>query len=412
MPRPHGKCFSIQGRRQKRKSRQGYGNDDAVIDRDFHGLYRSGHSRFHSGGSLACHLSGFGPSGFQCELYLHADLLWHHFIQLYERPGAGAVRYGDGGHRQYAALLCFSFSKGMLGFCLLAIPLGLGAGSVDTALNNYVALHYRAQHINFLHCFYGVGVSLSPYLMSLALADNNDWRRGYRVVFLIQAGIALLLLVSTPLWKKLVSSQTAQETQNRVLTIRESLRRRHALSCVGVLMGSCAIEAICLVWGATFLAGTKGIAADRAAAILTFYYVGLALGRFVSGIVAGKLASKTIIVIGQCITLAAIVTIALPLSYAIAGVGLFFVGFGNGPLFPNMTHLIPRVFGRDVSQSMIGVLMGFSSVSILLAPLLFGRVVHAFGVHLFPYFLLVMFAVMTGATAVLFRRFSAAAEEE
>lgn len=311
-----------------------------------------------------------------------------------------------------AALLCFSFSKGMLGFCLLAIPLGLGAGLVDTALNNYVALHYRAQHINFLHCFYGVGVSLSPYLMSLALADNNDWRRGYRVVFLIQAGIALLLLVSTPLWKKLVSSQTAQETQNRVLTIRESLRRRHALSCVGVLMGSCAIEAICLVWGATFLAGTKGITADRAAAILTFYYVGLALGRFVSGIVAGKLASKTIIVIGQCITLAAIVTIALPLSYAIAGVGLFFVGFGNGPLFPNMTHLIPRVFGRDVSQSMIGVLMGFSSVSILLAPLLFGRVVHAFGVHLFPYFLLVMFTIMACATVVLFRRFSAAAEEE
>lgn len=105
-------------------------------------------------------------------------------------------------------------------------------------------------------------------------------------------------------------------------------------------------------------------------------------------------------------------TIALPLSYGIAGMGLFFVGFGNGPLFPNMTHLIPRVFGRDVSQSMIGVQMGFSYISILLAPLLFGRVVHAFGVHLFPYFLLVMFAVMTGATAALFRRFSAAAEEE
>lgn len=303
-----------------------------------------------------------------------------------------------------AALLGFAFSKNMLWFCVLALPLGLGAGSVDTALNNYVALRYSASSINFLHCSYGIGVAISPYLMSVALSDSNNWRRGYLIMFAVQSAIALLLIVTLPVWKKVKSSAESEEEteQTSALTMRQTLKMKYTKPSIGIFMGSCAIESLCLVWGSTFLVHTKNIGADDAAKLITVYFIGMTAGRFLSGILSKFVSPKKIIIAGQIITMAAIVIMFIPSTTTVAAIGFFLIGFGNSPLFPNMTHLTPIIFGKSISQSIIGTQMGFSYISILLTPLIFGNITKFFGVWLFPYCLAVMFIVMVFSTFLLF----------
>lgn len=304
-----------------------------------------------------------------------------------------------------AALLGFSLSGHLLWLCLFAVPLGLGAGAIDSALNNYVALHYRATHMNFLHCFYGVGVSLSPYLMSLALSGQGGWRSGYRLAFFIQLGIAVVTILALPLWGRAAHAQTTdeQETAPRTLSLSQLARLPGVKAVWLAFIGSCAIEYICGSWGSTFLVESKDMAVDAAAQIITLYYVGMALGRFLSGVLSVKLSSWTLIRIGQGVVLAAIVLLLLPLPAFAAGAGLFLIGLGNGPVFPNLIHLTPANFGRDVSQSVMGSQMAAAYVGIMLVPPLFGLLAQAVGTDIFPPFLLVLFVGMISATLRLIR---------
>lgn len=292
------------------------------------------------------------------------------------------------------ALYGFSCSKNIIWMCLFSVPLGLGAGAIDTALNNYVALNYKAIHMNFLHCFYGIGVSLSPFLMSLALSDNS-WRSGYKTVFLFQLCIAILTIISIPLWKKVQHSSEAVNTENgRTVGLLKLLKNQKVrMSCMS-FFGSCGLEYTCGVWGSTFLVVSRGIPADAAAFLATFYYVGMALGRFLSGILSIRLNSRRIIKLGQVIVLAAIILIILPLPSYVSGIGLFMIGLGNGPVFPNMLHLTHENFGKDISQSVMGVQMAVAYLGIMLSPALFGLIAQNISVSLFPYYLLIMFAIM------------------
>lgn len=298
------------------------------------------------------------------------------------------------------SLFGFSVSKNMFCLCLCAIPLGLGAGSIDTALNNYVALHYKANHMSFLHCFYGIGVSLSPYLMSLALSGNNNWRNGYRIMFYFQLAISIMAVLSLPLWKRIGQRHTEEEPP-RTLSTKQILKTKGAKPVFGIFIFSCAIESICLVWGSTFLVDAKGVTADKAAEIITLYFIGLALSRLISGLLANKISGIKIILTGQAITLAAIVCIALPAPLTVTTAGLFLIGFGNGPVYPNMTHLTPITFGRDVSQSIIGMQMALAYVGIMFTPLAFGQLAQYAGTCLMPYFLLSMFVMMLISTFTL-----------
>lgn len=301
------------------------------------------------------------------------------------------------------ALLGFSLSGNMLWLCVFAVPLGLGAGSIDTALNNYVALNCKATHMSFLHCAYGVGVSISPYLMSFALRGDNGWQSGYRTMFFFQLAIAAITVFSLPLWKKVKEQKAGEEIQERVVKIRDILKIPTARASIMVFMGSCAIEAVCLGWGSTFLVNSKGLTPDMAAEMITFYFVGMTVGRFLSGVIGNKLSSTKIIIIGESVTLAAIVLVMLPLPTAFAGIGLFMIGLGNGPLFPNMTHLTPVYFGKEVSQSFIGLQMAMSYVSILTSPVIFGLAVQTWSTDLFPYFQLAAFAITAISTFAMIK---------
>lgn len=303
------------------------------------------------------------------------------------------------------ALLGFSLSDNIVWLCLSAIPLGLGAGSIDTALNNYVAVNYSAGQMSFLHTSYGVGVTVSPYLMSLAIGDGN-WRGGYRMMFIFQISIALLVLVTLPVWKKVKERKAEPEVIQKTISIPEALKIKRVKPTLLMFMTSCAIEAICLVWGSTYLVEARGVTEEQGAECITFYFLGMTAGRFLSGVVSKKLTPKQIIVIGECITFTALMLIVSPLSLGFATVGLFMIGLGNGPLFPNLTHLVPVHFGFELSQSLIGLQMAASSVSVLLSPIIFGQIAEHIGSHLFPHILIVLLVLTAAETYCLMKKSS------
>ncbi len=301
------------------------------------------------------------------------------------------------------SLLGFSLSHNMLWLCVSAIPLGLGAGSIDTALNNYVAINYSATQMSFLHSSYGVGVTLSPYLMSLAIGDGN-WRGGYKLMFIIQFSIAMLILITLPVWKKVKEQKAAPEVVQSSISIPKAISMPKVKPTLIMFIGSCAIESICLVWGATYLVESKGITEEKAAECITFYFLGMTLGRILSGFLSKKMSPKGIIILGECVTFTAIMLLILPTNITLVTLGLFMIGLGNGPLFPNLTHLAPVHFGEELSQSLIGLQMASSNSAILFAPIIFGQIAEHIGAGLFPYVQMLMLIMTGAATFMLFRK--------
>ena len=302
-----------------------------------------------------------------------------------------------------AGLLAFSFGSNIWLLCLCAIPLGLGAGAVDTALNNYVAIHYSAKQMSFLHCFYGVGVAISPYLLSFALGAANDWRGGYRLMFAVQSVIALLLVMTIPLWKKVERRSAGEAPVCRSISVGQILRIPAARSTLGVVFGSCALESMCLGWGSTWLVNCRQMDAAHAAGIITWYYVGMTLGRFLSGVVCRWLRPKQILAVGESITAVAVALLFVPVPW-VSVVALFAVGLGNGPVFPNMTYLTPIHFGEDVCQSFIGLQMAFTSGAFMITPAVFSFLARTVGVGAFPAVCLGAFGLAVLCTCAMDRR--------
>ncbi|MBQ5824160.1 MAG: MFS transporter [Clostridia bacterium] len=291
------------------------------------------------------------------------------------------------------ALLGFSFAQSFLVMVLLAVVLGLGAGAIDSGLNNYVALHFKASHMNFLHCFYGVGVSLSPYLMSVALSSAG-WRGGYRYAFYVQAAIAVLLIVSVPLWKKSSPDTQAEEEKSTNLTLWQMAKMPEVRQVWVIMLATNAIEYACGVWGSTYLVEQKGFSAELGALALTVYYVGMSIGRFVSGLISGKISTWKRIGIGSAILAPAIVLMLLPLSGTVTVAGLFLIGLGNGSIYPNMIHLTPHNFGKEVSQSVMGSQIAFAYIGVMLAPPMVSLISSVFGIAVYPILLAALYVIM------------------
>ncbi len=297
------------------------------------------------------------------------------------------------------ALLGYSFAPNLWVMCFLAVILGIGAGSIDVALNNYVALHYSATHMSFLHCFYGIGVSVSPYILSLVIAGQSGWRGGYRITFAIQLAIAALLFISLPLWQKAHGSEkNAYVTGRNRLSLGSILKIPGVKMMCGLFIASCAIECTCGGWGSTFLVEYKHLSPEKAARIIMIYYVGMTLGRFLSGVLATRLHSWKIIKLGQIVLGVALLLLVLPSNVYLCAAAMFLIGLGNGPLFPNFNYLTPENFGRDISQSVIGIQMASAYIGIMLAPALCGLIGQSFGMVIFPFYLILFYIIMIPMT--------------
>lgn len=290
-------------------------------------------------------------------------------------------------------LFGFSISKNIYMMFFFTLFLGFGAGAIDAALNNYVAVHYRASHMNFLHCFYGIGVTLSPYLMSLAL-KNRSWQSGYRLAFIIQLVISIIAFVSLPLWQKNGRLSESSDEKSEKSSFAELVKLPGIKSTWLVFFGSCALEYVSGTWASSFLVNSRGITVDRAALFVTVYYGGIAFGRFLSGIFSSNLKPQQIILIGTILIIPAIVLVSQPFIPNLIAVGMFLIGLGNGPLYPNMVHLTPIRFGAQRSQAVMGSQMAAAYIGILSMPALTGFLAQKFSTDIFPYCLAVLYGIM------------------
>lgn len=293
------------------------------------------------------------------------------------------------------ALLGFSTSHSFWLLCLWAVPYGLGAGSVDAALNNYVALHYASRHMSWLHCMWGVGASTGPYIMGYALASQRGWNMGYRYISLIQIVLTAVLIVSLPLWnihtKK--ESETTSQTP-KALTLKQIFQIPGVKAVVIMFFCYCASEQTAGLWASSYLALAKDFPAEAAASYAGLLFIGITVGRALSGFLTIKLNDTQMIRLGQCIAAVGIITFLLPLGKHAALVALILIGLGFAPIYPCIIHSTPDHFGADKSQAVIGMQMACAYMGNLLMPPLFGVIASRIHVALFPYFLLVLLGLM------------------
>lgn len=307
------------------------------------------------------------------------------------------------------ALLGFSYTHSFRVLCLWAIPYGLGAGSVDASLNNYVALHYKSRHMSWLHCMWGVGATAGPYIMGIALSAGHGWNMGYRYIGVIQMILTAALIFSLPLWKGRTEAATIEEVQTdsveklqtepaengkKVLSVREILKITGAKEVMICFFCYCALEQTTGLWASSYLNLHKGIPAETAAAFASLFFIGITVGRAISGFVTMKLNDIQMIRLGQGIIVAGIVAMILPGSNILAMAGLILIGLGCAPIYPCVIHSTPAHFGADKSQAIIGVQMAFAYIGTMLMPPLFGLIAHGISVVLLPFYLFVILVVM------------------
>ena len=286
-----------------------------------------------------------------------------------------------------AALFGFSFSGSFSMLIIFAVPYGLGAGAIDAALNNYVALHYKAKHMSWLHCFWGVGAIISPFIMSFAL-KNLNWNGGYRIVGFIQLAIALLLLVTLPVWK---INKTESTADTKRVGLTAALKIKGVPFLLIGFFAYCAAEATAMYWASTYFTEVKGISGDRAASFAALFYIGITLGRFASGFITERLGDRRMILL-------------IPVrSYMTAFAAFLVIGFGCAPIYPCIIHSTPANFGAENSGAIIGIQMASAYVGSTFIPPLFGLFGNAVGFSVMPVYLLAFFALMIIMTEATFR---------
>ena len=293
-------------------------------------------------------------------------------------------------------LFGFSISNQFWILILWAIPYGLGAGGVDAILNNYVALHYKAQHMSWLHCMWGVGASISPYIMSFALVKLENWSRGYFIVSMIQAVLSVLIFISIPLWKKrsVGNGDETKEIESKALSFREIFAIKGAMPCFLMFFCYCSLELTTSLWASTYLVQNWNFSPETAAGYASMFYIGVTLGRFINGFLAIKMGDKCLIRMGTAIVAVGIALLFLPFHSTFALIGFFVIGLGCAPIYPCIIHMTPDVFGADKSQAMIGVQMAFAYIGFLVMPPLFGIIAENISISLLPIYQLIFLVLI------------------
>ena len=294
-----------------------------------------------------------------------------------------------------AALFGFSASHSFLLLCLWAVPYGLGAGAVDAALNNYVALHFSSRHMNWLHCFWSVGAAASPYIMSYCLTGGFGWNNGYRSVAVVQTILTAALFLSLPLWKRRRLEGAEGESAAKALSLPRAVEIKGVPFVLIMFFGYCALEQAAGLWASSYLVQFRGVDTDTAAWSASLFYLGIAAGRFLCGFVAERLGDRRLIRIGILTMIGGVLLIALPVPYdAFTLAGLLIVGLGCAPVYPSVIHSTPANFGKENSQAIIGIQMASAYVGTTFMPPLFGLIAAHIHIGLYPAFLLALAVLM------------------
>ena len=292
------------------------------------------------------------------------------------------------------ALFGYSISQSMAVMCLWAIPYGLGAGAVDAALNNYVAVHYKSRHMSWLHCMWGVGATLSPIIMNACLQHDLGWRSGYRTVGIIQIVLTVILFATLPLWKKAGGSAEVEAEERKHTSLLQAIRIPGVPLVLLSFLGYCGMESTVMLWASSYLVQARGVDVVTAAGFGALYVLGITIGRFLSGFVSDKLGDVKMIRIGCLAVLGGLLLVLIPFASGTpALLGLILAGVGSAPIYPSIIHATPQRFGADKSQSIVGMQMASAYIGSTFMPPLFG-LVSQISMDLFPFFLLCFAALM------------------
>lgn len=293
-----------------------------------------------------------------------------------------------------AGLFGFSSSHAFWQLCLFGIPYGLGAGSVDAALNNFVALHYKSRHMSWLHCFWGIGATLGPYIMGLCLTNGFKWNSGYMTIGIIQTILVVCLILTLPLWKEKKNSGEAQAVHEKGISIKETLSLPGAKPILTAFFCYCALESTAGLWASSFMVLYKGISAQTAAKWAALFYLGITIGRFICGFITEQLGNRNMVRLGQAIAGLGTLLLLLPLSDHFTLLGLVVVGLGCAPIYPSLLHETPRNFGAANSQSIMGIQMACAYVGSTMMPPIFGFIAQYISVRLYPVYLMIFVVLM------------------
>ena len=291
-----------------------------------------------------------------------------------------------------AALFGFASSDSYWMLCLWAIPYGLGAGSVDASLNNYVALHYTSRHMSWLHCMWGIGATVGPYIMGAVLSGGGHWSGGYRTVGFIQLALTAMLFLSLPLWKE--RTKTEDGSAAKPLPLKAVISIPGAKQIMVTFFCYCALEQSTALWASSYLALYKGVPADTAAFFASMFFIGITAGRALNGFLTMKFTDTQLIRMGQAVILSGICAMLLPLGERAAIAGLILIGLGCAPIYPCVIHSTPEHFGAEHSQALIGVQMASAYIGNCLMPPLFGLIANHIHVALLPVYLLLILGLM------------------
>lgn len=292
------------------------------------------------------------------------------------------------------ALFGFSISNSFISLCLCAVPYGLGAGSIDAALNNYVALHYESRHMSWLHCMWGIGAATGPLLMSLALSNFNDWHLGYRYVGIIQALLTVILFISLPLWKKDKEEENEESKAQQKKSFREVIRISGVIEMMLAFFCYCALEQTTGLWASSWLVGVKNIDATIAARFAALFYTGITIGRAISGFITFKLNDSQMVRLGQGIIAAGLFMLVQNFSGTLSLFGLILIGLGCAPIYPSMIHSVPGRFGVENSQAIVGIQMASAYIGTSLMPPLFGWLTRYSDLKILPLYLIIILVIM------------------
>ncbi|MBQ8165174.1 MAG: MFS transporter [Clostridia bacterium] len=294
------------------------------------------------------------------------------------------------------ALFGFSTADRFWMLILWAIPYGIGGGGVDAVLNNYVALHYKAQHMSWLHCFWGVGACISPYIMSFSLVKLDSWNYGYLIVSIIQIVLSLFIFMSLPLWKekKNTDADDGDKENESHIKIREIVSIPGAVPCFLTFFGYCALELTTSLWASSYLVQDRGLSPETASAFASLFYIGITAGRAINGFLAMKFNDRFLIRLGLGIICVGILLVLIPINQIFALIGFVVIGLGCAPVYPCIIHMTPALFGKDKSQAMIGIQMACAYSGFCLVPPLFGVIANNITISLLPAFLMILLVLI------------------
>ena len=319
--------------------------------------------------------------------------------RMTKRFGAGKVTFVSVALTALA-LLGFSFAPNYIVLILLAIPYGLGAGGVDAALNNYVALHYESRHMSWLHCMWGIGASAGPYVMGFALSHGFGWSAGYQYIAIVQVILTVILFISLPLWNNRKAHELSKSIQiskeySKTLSFAEVLRIPGAKNILIMFFCYCAIEQTAGLWASSYMVLYGSVSHVVAAGWASLFYVGITAGRFISGFLTMRFNDETMIRLGQLVMILGIIVLLLPLPNHIALVaGFVIIGLGCAPIYPCIIHSTPHYFGADKSQAIVGVQMASAYIGSMLMPAIFGFIGQNVSMSLLPAYLIILLSIM------------------